>query len=125
VKRVLLTGMSGTGKSTVIGALAACGYKAVDTDDGWCEPLPDGRQKWREDAIEQLLAIEDADVLRGSYHLHQGIGPFIGNVIMGVLFGVLFLRWRRTNPMIIAHTLINSVAFIGYTLLAGHVSWLP
>ena len=63
MKRVLLTGMSGTGKSSVIGALAACGYKAVDTDDGWCEPSPDGRQQWREDAIERLLAIEDADVL--------------------------------------------------------------
>ena len=55
--------MSGTGKSSVIGALAARGYKAVDTDDGWCETLPDGRQRWREEAIEQLLAIEDADVL--------------------------------------------------------------
>jgi hypothetical protein len=44
---------------------------------------------------------------------------------MGVIFGVLFLRWRRTNPMIIARTLINSVAFIGFALLAGHVSRLP
>jgi membrane protease YdiL (CAAX protease family) len=70
-------------------------------------------------------AIAISAVVRGSYHLHQGIGPFIGNVIMGILFGVLFLRWQRANPMIIAHTLINSVAFIGYTLLAGHVSWLP
>ena len=33
MKRVLLTGMSGTGKSTVINELAARGYKAVDTDD--------------------------------------------------------------------------------------------
>jgi hypothetical protein len=32
---------------------------------------------------------------------------------------------EATNPMIIARALINSVAFIGYTLLAGHVSWLP
>jgi dephospho-CoA kinase len=63
VKRVLLTGMSGTGKSTVIGALAARGYRAVDTDDGWCEPLPDGRQRWREDALEQLLATEGPGVL--------------------------------------------------------------
>jgi len=63
VKRVLLTGMSGTGKSSVIRALAARGYKAVDSGDGWCEPVPDGRQRWREDAIEQLLAVEDAEVL--------------------------------------------------------------
>jgi dephospho-CoA kinase len=63
VKRVLLTGMSGTGKSSVVRALAARGYKAVDTDDGWCQPLPDGRQMWREDAIQALLASEDADVL--------------------------------------------------------------
>ena len=70
-------------------------------------------------------AIAVSAVLRGSYHLHQGFGPFFGNVIMGVVFGTLFLRWQRTNPMIIAHTLINAVAFIGYTLLAGRVSWLP
>ena len=75
--------------------------------------------------VSPALAVAIGAVLRGSYHLHQGIGPFIGNAILGVIFGVLFLRWRRTNPMIIAHMLINSVAFIGYTLLAGHVSWLP
>jgi predicted GTPase len=63
VKRVLLTGMSGTGKSSVIGALSARGFKAVDTDDGWCEPLPDGRQRWREDAIGRLLDAEDVEVL--------------------------------------------------------------
>ena len=55
--------MSGTGKTTVVRALTARGYKAVDTDDGWCEPLPDGRQQWRADAIAALLATEDAPVL--------------------------------------------------------------
>jgi dephospho-CoA kinase len=63
VKRVLLTGMSGTGKSSVVRELAARGFKAVDTDDGWSEPLPCGRQRWREDAIQALLATEDTDVL--------------------------------------------------------------
>ena len=63
MKRILLTGMSGTGKSSVIRALAGLGYKAIDTDEGWCEQLPDGRQRWREDAIATLLATEGADLL--------------------------------------------------------------
>jgi membrane protease YdiL (CAAX protease family) len=75
--------------------------------------------------ISPASAVAISAVLRGSYHLYQGIGPFFGNVIMGVIFGTLFMRWRRTNPMIIAHTLINAVAFIGYALLASHISWLP
>jgi hypothetical protein len=37
-------------------ALAARGYKAIDTDDGWSQQLPDGRQRWREEAIAELLA---------------------------------------------------------------------
>ena len=63
VKRVLITGMSATGKSSVVGELLARGYKAVDTDDGYSEPQPDGRQRWREDAVRSLLATEDAEVL--------------------------------------------------------------
>ena len=63
MKRVLLTGMSGTGKSSVVRELVARGYKAVATDDGWSEVQPDGRQLWREDAIQRLLDTEDAEVL--------------------------------------------------------------
>jgi shikimate kinase len=61
--RVLLTGMSGTGKSTLVERLSALDHKAVDLDDGWCEPQPDGRLLWREQAVSDLLAEEDADVL--------------------------------------------------------------
>jgi adenylate kinase family enzyme len=61
--KVLLTGMSGTGKSTVIRELAARGYKAVDADDGWSETGPDGDWVWREDRIQRLLSIEAGDVL--------------------------------------------------------------
>ncbi len=75
MKRVLLTGMSGTGKSTVITELAARGYKAVDTDeDGLSEvvSVPDDQPTgldpgqdwvWREDCIQNLLSTDDADVL--------------------------------------------------------------
>ena len=67
MKRVLLTGMSGTGKSTVLAALAARGYKAVDTDYGdwheWAEVDGERDWVWREDRIRELLATEDADVL--------------------------------------------------------------
>jgi membrane protease YdiL (CAAX protease family) len=44
---------------------------------------------------------------------------------MGLVFGWLFLRWKRVMPFIIAHTLMDAVAFVGYAELAGHVSWLP
>lgn len=64
-------------------------------------------------------------LLRGSYHLYQGLGGFAGNAIMGVIFGRLYQRWGRTAPLFIAHTLMDSVAFVGYALLVGKVSWLP
>lgn len=64
-------------------------------------------------------------VLRGSYHLYQGFGGFIGNMVMGLVFALVFLRWRRIWPLVIAHSLIDTVTFIGYPLLHGHVSWLP
>lgn len=70
-------------------------------------------------------AIWTSALIRGSYHLYQGFGGFVGNVVMGLLFGWLFKRWGRVMPMIIAHALIDSVAFIGYALLAGRVAWLP
>ncbi|GHJ46535.1 membrane protein [Catellatospora sp. TT07R-123] len=63
-------------------------------------------------------------VLRGSYHLYQGFGAFVGNAVMGVVFALVFLRWRRVGPLIVAHTLLDIVSFVGYALLAGHLSWL-
>ncbi len=64
-------------------------------------------------------------VLRGSYHLYQGFGGFLGNAVMGLLFGRIFQRTGRTCPLVVAHTLIDAVAFVGYIWLHGHVSWLP
>ena len=64
-------------------------------------------------------------VVRGSYHLYQGLGGLVGNMAMGVLFGWLFLRWGRVLPLVVAHALIDIVAFLGYALLEGRVDWLP
>jgi membrane protease YdiL (CAAX protease family) len=71
------------------------------------------------------IGIGIAAVLRGSYHLYQGYGGFVGNALMGIVFGFVFLRWRRLWPLILAHALIDSTALIGYVLLHGHASWLP
>lgn len=75
--------------------------------------------------VRPAYAVAISAVLRGSYHLYQGFGGFLGNAVMGVIFATLFLRWKRATPMIIAHTLIDAVAFVGYALLVGHVAWLP
>ena len=53
-------------------------------------------------------------VLRGSYHLYQGFGAFIGNVAMGVLFGWLYSRFGRVFPLVLAHALIDIAVFVGY-----------
>ena len=70
-------------------------------------------------------AIIAAALLRGSYHLYQGFGAFLGNAVMGVIFGYLYRRWGRVTPLIVAHVLIDAVTFVGYAALAGKVSWLP
>jgi dephospho-CoA kinase len=78
MKRILVTGMSGTGKSSVITELAARGYKAVDADSPeyseWVEVSGDTSAlgspewgardwMWREDRMQALLSTEDADLL--------------------------------------------------------------
>ncbi len=61
-----------------------------------------------------VAAVAGSSLLRGSYHLYQGWGGFLGNLAMGVLFAVLFLRWRRTWPFVVAHFLLDVSAGIGY-----------
>lgn len=63
-------------------------------------------------------------LLRGTYHLYQGFGGFVGNAVMGAVFALCFLKWKRTGPLVIAHTLLDIAAFVGYLLVAPHVSWL-
>ena len=63
-------------------------------------------------------------LLRGTYHLYQGFGGFVGNLVMGLVLGLVYLRWRRVGPLVVAHTLLDVVAFVGYALVASRVDWL-
>jgi len=56
-------------------------------------------------------------LLRGSYHLYQGFGPFIGNALMGAVFGWFYLRHGRVMPLVIAHFLLDAVGFVGFALI--------
>ena len=74
--------------------------------------------------VNPVAALVLSSLLRGAYHLYQGFGAGLGNVAMGLVFGYAWMRTGRLWPLVIAHALIDSVAFVGYALLAGHLSWL-
>ena len=63
-------------------------------------------------------------VLRGSYHLYQGFGGFLGNAAMGVVFALFYVRIRRVGPLVLAHAILDTVAFVGYALFAKHLWFL-
>ncbi len=72
--------------------------------------------KWRTWQIVAASAL-----IRGAYHLYQGFGGGIGNLVMGLVFGLLYLRWRRVGPLVVAHVILDLVSFIGYALLAPYL----
>jgi membrane protease YdiL (CAAX protease family) len=74
--------------------------------------------------VNPVAALLASALLRGTYHLYQGFSAGLGNVVMGLVFGYAWQRTGRLWPLIIAHGLIDAVAFVGYALLAGHLGWL-
>ncbi|MFF2271104.1 CPBP family intramembrane glutamic endopeptidase [Agromyces sp. NPDC058136] len=76
----------------------------------------------RELGVGPWATIVSSALLRGTYHLYQGFGPFVGNVAMGVVFGWCYRRWGRTMPLVVAHWVLDMVSFIGYPLA---VAWWP
>lgn len=68
------------------------------------------------------LAIMASAVLRGAYHLYQGWPMALGNVVMGVVFALYYVRTGRVGPLIAAHWMLDAVSFVGPELAPQ--SWL-
>jgi shikimate kinase len=97
--RVLLTGMSGTGKSALVQELRRRGYAAHDADDGFAEARADGRWGWRADLIADLLAqAADRLLFFAGCSEEQAELPFDYRVLLTAPRAVLVQRIRtRTN----------------------------
>ena len=71
----------------------------------------------RQIGFGDTAAIGLAALLRGSYHLYQGVGPMIGNMLMGIVFGWVYQKYGRVMPLVIAHFLLDAIGFVGYALI--------
>lgn len=73
--------------------------------------------RWRQIGWSWPAVIGVSAVIRGTYHLYQGFGGFIGNLVMGLVLGLVYARTRRVMPLVICHSVLDVVAFLGYTIL--------
>jgi membrane protease YdiL (CAAX protease family) len=74
--------------------------------------------------VAPRVALGCSSLLRGAYHLYQGFGAGLGNFAMGLIFGYTWQRTGRLWPLVVAHGLIDTAAFVGYVLLAHRLGWL-
>jgi dephospho-CoA kinase len=95
VGRILVTGMSGTGKSSALAELAERGFRTVDTDEpGWTIEDAEGGRWWDEDRVEELLAEEGQTLYVSGTASNQGLfyDRFDAVVLLQAPADVLFSR---------------------------------
>lgn len=117
--------------SVALGINTSVAATSLDTYYWWSVPmllLAAARAAIQEEVIvvgyltERLRAIGwgrwqiilGSALFRGSYHLYQGFGGFIGNVVMGIAFGWLYARYGRLLPLLVTHFLLDAAVFVGY-----------
>ena len=96
---VLLTGMSGTGKTALVHELRRRGYTAHDADeDGFSEPREDGRWGWRPDRVADLIArASEQPAFFAGCSEEQADLPFDLRVLLTAPSSVLVERLRARN----------------------------
>ena len=102
MRRILVTGRSGTGKSSALAELARRDYRTVDTDEpGWTIEDADGGRWWDEERIAQLLAEEGPTLYVSGTVTNQGrfYDRFDAVVLLSAPGNVLLhrLATRTTN----------------------------
>jgi uncharacterized protein len=74
-------------------------------------------QRLKQLGFSNRTQVLSSAALRATYHLYQGFGGFIGNFVMGLVFGFLYQKFGRVMPLVIAHFLLDAAVFVGYSLL--------
>lgn len=78
-------------------------------------------QRWTQSGGRVMAVLIGSALIRGTYHLYQGFGGFIGNTVMGLVFGMIYLKTKRVMPLVICHALLDIAAFVGYALFAAQL----
>ena len=75
--------------------------------------------RWAQTGRAMWIIVAISAVVRGMYHLYQGWGGFAGNLLMGLIFGWLFLTVlkRRVMPLVVTHSWLDIFSFLGAPLL--------
>lgn len=80
--------------------------------------------RWAQTGARMWIIVVVSAFIRGGYHLYQGFGGFIGNLVMGLAFGWLYLKIKRVMPLVIVHSLLDIFAFLGAPLLPVLMAWI-